>query len=630
MKRVLLKIYSKMYSYEARLISAGISHSLTVMFQKIKKFVKGHKLLSLIIAVLFAITVYWRSTATSGSTAPRYLISEATTGTVVASVTGSGQVQNTSQININPQVTETVTGVYVQPGDKVNTGQLLVQLDATNELRALRQAQLSLQSAQLALEKMQEVTTSTLIQDQSAVVQAQQNLADASTTVNTDYQNGFDTLASAFVDMQAIMADANSFVNGYAITKSQQNPQEYVNLMPSYLQTETQPYANKVVAAYDSALAAYQANLADFHNDSRNSNQAALDSLFSETYSTSQFVSASIKSINDLLNFVVNNYPTDSQQTPLPPVTATFQTTFGSDIKTVNNDVSNVLGVINGISTDKNNLENDQLSLAEASSTLAELVAGPTPVDIQTQEIAIETAQNNLQTAEENLADCSIRAPIAGIVSTVPSTVGATVPTPAVSMVGGQKIAEVTLNEVDAAKVNLGDKATLTFDAINGLSLAGTVIEVDPVGTVSQGVVNYNVQISLSGAPGADQIKPGMSVTADIVTGVHQNVITIPSSAIVTSNGTSYVLEPQSPVSSSTSDVSGTQGVELNSAPKQVPVVIGLTNNTLAEIISGVKAGDQIITQTIQGSSVPSVSGLGGGGAMRGGTGGGGRFLLGG
>ena len=66
------------------------------------------------------------------------------------------------------------------------------------------------------------------------------------------------------------------------------------------------------------------------------------------------------------------------------------------------------------------------------------------------------------------------------------------------------------------AKVALGDEATLTFDALPSLSLAGTVVQIDPVGTVSQGVVSYDVQIGFSqpaDTSSTNQVKPGMSVT---------------------------------------------------------------------------------------------------------------------
>ena len=51
--------------------------------------------------------------------------------------------------------------------------------------------------------------------------------------------------------------------------------------------------------------------------------------------------------------------------------------------------------------------------------------------------------------------------------------VGETAGSNAVTIVGDGQVAQVTLNEIDAAKVTLGDPATLTFDAIPNLSLAG-------------------------------------------------------------------------------------------------------------------------------------------------------------
>jgi HlyD family secretion protein len=279
---------------------------------------------------------------------------------------------------------------------------------------------------------------------------------------------------------------------------------------------------------------------------------------------------------------------------------------------------------INGIANDKDTLKNDQLSLEQASETLAELVAGPTPLDLLSQQINIQSAQNALATAEQNLAYCSIRAPIGGVISAVPAVIGTTAPSPAVSMVTQGELAEVTLNEVDAAKVNLGNKATLSFDAFPDLSLAGQVTEIDAVGTVSQGVVNYNVKVAFQEASGTAQVKPGMSVTADIVTQVRQDVIAVPNAAIVTQGTASYVLEPASPVASSVLASSATGGVTL-SATKRVPVTVGLSNNTLTEITSGVNVGDQIIVQTVStaattASTAGSTSALRLGGILGGGA----------
>ncbi len=598
------------------------------MFKKLGERIRAHKVISAIVVILVVGGgYYWYSSSQGTVTVTKYVIEDATPGTVVSSVTGSGQVQAVTSIDIKPQVSENVTKVYVSVGDHVTAGQLLVQLDTTNEQRAVNQAQLSLQSAELSLAELQQMSTTTLLQDQSALIKAQQSIPDASTTLVSDYENGFDTLSSVFVNLQSVITDAGNFVTGNNINKSQENPDAYVSIMPTYLQASTQLYSNAVAPSYNAALTAYQQNLADYHTAAQNSDRTTLDTLFSETYQTTQLVSASVKAINDLLNYVVNNYPKDNRLAPLPTITTTFQTTFGTEITAVNNNVSSVENVIVGIANDKNTLENDQLSLAQASETLAELVAGPTQLNLLSQQISIQSAQNALATAEQNLAYCSIRAPISGVISAVPAIVGTTVSSPAVSMVTQGELAEVTLNEVDAAKVAIGNKATLSFDALPDLSLAGTVSEIDTVGTVSQGVVNYNVQVAFEEASGTSEVKPGMSVTADIVTQVHQNVIAVPNAAVTAQGTTSYVTEPATPVSTSTLAASATGGVELP-AVKRVPVTVGLSDDTFTEITSGVSAGDQIITQTLTSSASASAGSVTSGGTsvfrILGGGGGGG------
>ena len=102
-------------------------------------------------------------------------------------------------------------------------------------------------------------------------------------------------------------------------------------------------------------------------------------------------------------------------------------------------------------------------------------------------------------------------------------------------------------------------------------------------------------------------MKPGMSVTANIVTAVRENVVTVPNAAVTTHGSVSYVTEPATPLPTSTLAASENGGVELP-AVKQVPVTVGLSNDTLTEIVSGVKPGDEIITQTVNGSSAAALT----------------------
>src|SRR6185503_5946600 len=108
----------------------------------------------------------------------------------------------------------------------------------------------------------------------------------------------------------------------------------------------------------------------------------------------------------------------------------------------------------------------------------------------------------------------TVRAPFSGTIAKLSVDKGdqASSGTTVATIISKNQIADLSLNEVDAAKVTVGQKATLTFDAVEDLSIAGAVASVDTLGTVSQGVVSYVVKIQFTTQD--ERVKPGMSVNA--------------------------------------------------------------------------------------------------------------------
>ncbi len=147
-----------------------------------------------------------------------------------------------------------------------------------------------------------------------------------------------------------------------------------------------------------------------------------------------------------------------------------------------------------------------------------------------------------------------------------------------------QQIAEISLNEVDMAKVKVSQKTNLTFDAVEGLNIVGEVSEIDTLGTVSQGVVTYNVKINFDTQD--ERVKPGMSVSVEIITDVKQDVLLVPNAAIKSQNNTQYV------------EVMGT-----NNIIHSQTIETGISNDTYTEITGGLAEGDKVVTQTVSGSS---------------------------
>ena len=223
-----------------------------------------------------------------------------------------------------------------------------------------------------------------------------------------------------------------------------------------------------------------------------------------------------------------------------------------------------------------------------------------------------------MQTAEENLAYCSVRAPIAGIVSAVAVVVGEAAPSPAASIVTQGKLAEVTLNEVDAAKVELGDKATFTFDALAEPFACGQVSEIDPVGTVSQGVVNYNVQVAFQEARGTS---PGEARHER--DGGYRDASGSERDRGAergrddARNARATCLSRQRPLRVKRITASANGGVTLSRRQRRVPVTVGIANDTMTEITSGVNVGDQISRKRLQITAAASAASTGGTSALR-------------
>lgn len=167
--------------------------------------------------------------------------------------------------------------------------------------------------------------------------------------------------------------------------------------------------------------------------------------------------------------------------------------------------------------------------------------------------------------------------------------------------------AVVSVNEVDIPNVEVGQKAVLSVDALGGVEITGKIEKIDALGTVSQGVVNYNVTIDFD-TPN-EKIKPDMSVTASIVADVRQDVLMVPNSAVKSSDGTSYV------------EVLNDEG----GTPERVAVEVGIVNATHTEIIGGVRVGDNVVTQTVDPNASLTSSSASSGGFRIPGLGGGRR-----
>lgn len=172
-------------------------------------------------------------------------------------------------------------------------------------------------------------------------------------------------------------------------------------------------------------------------------------------------------------------------------------------------------------------------------------------------------------------------------------------------------IATADVSQLDVAKLKVGQRVTLTFDALDGAATSGTVDEIADSPTSSDSsagtttVVQYPVTVRIGKLPtGA---RTGMTGQASVVTTSRRNVVVVPSSAIggTTANPTVQVVQDGTTVTR--------------------PVVVGLVTTQGSEILTGLQAGEQVVTGiTASDTGAVNQNQQGGGGLF--GPGGGGGF----
>lgn len=236
------------------------------------------------------------------------------------------------------------------------------------------------------------------------------------------------------------------------------------------------------------------------------------------------------------------------------------------------------------------------------------------------------TTQQADLTANVDLYNKTIAiAPFDGIVTNLPVREGETV-VPGIQDTNGSVLmtladvsvitAEVKVDETDIVNVALGQEADVSVDAIPGKTFKGHVTEVgDQALLRSSGLAtsqstsgqeeakDFKVVVTLDHP--SDELKPGLSTTAKIVTATRDNAIVIPIQALVMRNpkakSTGGVQAATVDPSQDSNQVQGVFVVRNEKGKLRshfVPVSTGITGTTSIQVLSGLEPGDEIVTGT--------------------------------
>ena len=306
-----------------------------------KNFILKHKFISGIIIIALIIAAYYGFGAIFAKKAQTtYTTATAANGTITTSVSGSGQVAASSTLSLQFQASGTLIDLPVQNGQNVSAGQLIAELDTTNAQESIVNDEANLQSAQISLQKLEGAST----------LATPQNEQDATNTLNQDYQSGYNTVSNVFTDLPNIMTDMQNIIYGTNFNTTQQNVDFYTDTAYTFDPTATQ-FKAAVIKSYQTALTEYNKNFSDYKSTTVNSDNNTIDSMITETYSTTKDIAQAIKDTNNLIQFYKNTLSDSNIKEN--PLADTQLTTVNNDSAKTGSDITSLLNIQNTISSDK-------------------------------------------------------------------------------------------------------------------------------------------------------------------------------------------------------------------------------------------------------------------------------------
>jgi HlyD family secretion protein len=247
--------------------------------------------------------------------------------------------------------------------------------------------------------------------------------------------------------------------------------------------------------------------------------------------------------------------------------------------------------------------------LPEAEYQRAKSVLDTAQSGFEVAQRRVEQNRANLSASRDTLSKTTVRAPIGGMVTNLPVkegevTVIGTMNNPGTQLMTISDMSSVEavlmVDETDVPSVKVGQNAVLSVEAYPDRTFEGLVTEVEnsPISKTDsdlQGLIttsdaiNFKVRVKVANPP--EGIRPGFSVTADVVTGKKSRVLAIPLAAVV-------IRDSPKGEKTASGRLKTEPGVYALRGGKAafLPIRLGLSGELMVEIVGGLTQGQQVIT----------------------------------
>jgi HlyD family secretion protein len=484
----------------------------------------------LMILLLVAACAPGRRAAQSQETAEGEVVN-AFMGNLSAEASASGRVVAGREAALSANGAR-VTAVYVRLGQNVAAGEPLVQLDTADLALSVATAEQNVRLQEINLASLQEAARpAEVAAAEAAVASAEANLDNllaGPTAAQLAVYSA--TVQSAQASLWSASAELSGSQNSVTASQIQQAEGALLAAQASLNRARDVNEANPTYET-DQALRAAEAAVA--------SAQANLDNLLAGTDNSA--ASASVAAASARLEGSQADYALQAAGATAAQIAAA------------------------------------EAQLAQAEASLAELVAGPTAASLRAAEAEVEQARLSLADAEDALAEATITAPFAGVVTAVYVSEGEIASGTVVEMVDNSQL-EITLDvdEVEIGEMAVGQAAVVTLETWPDVEIESKIVAIAPGATADTGsaLVTYEVRLSLE--QNELPIRVGMTADARLTTAEREDVLLVPNRAIQVDRDR------------------GSYQVELEDGT-MVPVTIGLRDEQYTQITNGLEEGDAVV-----------------------------------
>lgn len=493
-----------------------------------------------------------QATATEGAATEELQTTQVRTGSITVSATGAGTVIPAQEINLAFTTSGRIKELLVKVGDAVAAGDTLARVENTDARQSLVNAQL--QYAQAAMQTDASATQAGISYDDITVENAQMSLDDAQTALDEMLNFAPDAVEIALLEAQLAAAQASyNAAIGQQVASNNNVTIEQISL------EQTRRALDDAQAAYDTA---YDPGRDWELNDARRA--AALEA-------ERDRAADSLLRAQESLRVAELNY------------NATVSTSGSSSTASAQ---TSLLSAQQALDTARSGPTEDEIAAARATVRKAELALKQAQLNQEANTLSLKQAELNVAAAQEAVDGTVLTSPIDGVITAINGNVGETVSGVVITVADlEQPMLEIYLDESDLNMVGLGYEVEVTFDALPDDIFAGSVVQVDPQLTVSNGVsaVRALVRLDTESFNKPQTLPAGLNATVEVIGGRAENALLVPVEALREITSGTYAVF-----------------VMVNGEPELRMVEVGLMDYSFAEILSGVAAGDTITTGVIK------------------------------